>query len=193
MFCFLFFVFNIYFYVFCVFFYFSFSSSLEHDQSSKQTLTKKKKSKALGIELQKVFDSINPDALESKVSFPLSGKTIFVKPSEIEAFPSLAVLNDRPIERAETSNMSCLCVDCLPTRRRARTTSPMWYCLDCHLTESRQRAVCANCTSRCHENHRTVFAGYFRLLCSCPLGFGQVDCQALRTTTEESALSSSIG
>jgi two-component system LytT family response regulator len=46
-------------------------------------ISKKKKNNNLGFELKKVIESINPYGMEVKVSFPLSGKTIFVKPSEI--------------------------------------------------------------------------------------------------------------
>lgn len=42
-----------------------------------------KEKNTLGVELKKVMESIIPKDENSKVSFPLSGKTIFVKPSDI--------------------------------------------------------------------------------------------------------------
>ena len=46
-------------------------------------ISKKKKNNELGFEVKKILHSLNPYSMEGKVSFPLSGKTIFVKPSEI--------------------------------------------------------------------------------------------------------------
>lgn len=46
-------------------------------------ILKNKQKNVLGFELKKVLTSIIPANENTKVSFPLSGKTIFIKPSEI--------------------------------------------------------------------------------------------------------------
>jgi len=50
---------------------------------SVQKIIVNKQKNELGFELKKVLNSIIPTNENTKVSFPLSGKTIFIKPSEI--------------------------------------------------------------------------------------------------------------